>query len=184
MIELQNYLIREKLLEDGQQIIYKGCSSCGELPVLIKTLKQQNNAFAVSKLIYEYELLRDLDVEGVFKPVSLERSGKTLAMVLEDLGFIPLREYTIGVVGLPLFFDLAIQLAQILDKLQQKMIIHGDLRPENIFIHPGTAKVQIIGFEKEFVFPEREESLKYAAPEKLGLGRSDYRSDYYHYNVI
>ena len=119
-----------------------------------KLLNSETNAFAVSKLIYEYELLRDLDVEGVFKPVSLERSGKTLAMVPEDLGFIPLREYTIGVVGLPLFFDLAIQLAQILDKLQQKMIIHGDLRPENIFIHPpATAKVQIIGFEKGICFP-------------------------------
>ena len=50
----------------------------------------------ISSLVYEYEVARDLEIEGVVRAVELVEASSTLAVVLEDTGALPLGRYTKG----------------------------------------------------------------------------------------
>ena len=82
-------------------------------------LKQETATPAdISNFIYEYELTRNLKIEGIIKPIRLENTGSNLAMIIEDSKAVSLREYIKDdPVELPIFLDIAVQLAQTLGKL-------------------------------------------------------------------
>ncbi|MDR9404061.1 MAG: AAA family ATPase [Halothece sp. Uz-M2-17] len=89
------------------------------------------------------------------------------------------------------FFEIALPLADILDQLHQVPIIHKDIKPSNIIIHPETKTVKLTDFnlatQLPFEYPNIQHpnliagTLAYLSPEQTGrMNRYlDYRSDLY-----
>ena len=92
---------------------------------------------------------------------------------------------------IPQFIQIAIQLAKSVHPLHQKRVIHKDIKPANILIHPETGHVKLIDFSISSLLPKEtktlqtpnslEGTLAYISPEQTGrMNRGiDYRSDFY-----
>ncbi|MBP0029094.1 MAG: protein kinase [Roseofilum sp. Guam] len=115
---------------------------------------------------------------------------------MEDSGRISLAEYyQSSTLDLPEFLSLGIQLSQILHQLHQHRVIHKDIKPANILIHPETKEVQLIDFSISSLLPKETQTLQtpnvlegtlaYISPEQTGrMNRGiDYRSDFYSLGV-
>jgi len=193
MLDLPEYIIRDEVCEDFRTKTYRGWSKKRHAPVLIKVPKHETVSLSdISSLVYEYEVARDLEIEGIVRAVELVEASSTLAVVLEDTGALPLGRYTKGkAVHIHDFFDIALRLAEILGRLHRKGLVHRNLCPETIFVHPESGKVSITGFAMEV----QTENLKlviesvnpaYMAPEQTGLTAYgvDHRTDLYSLGIV
>ncbi len=93
------------------------------------------------------------------------------------------------------FFNITIQLAEALHYLNQQRIIHKDIKPSNILIHPQTLQVQLLDFSISSLLPKEQQqlinpnvlegTLAYMSPEQTGrMNRGiDYRTDFYSLGV-
>jgi histidine kinase len=191
--DLPGYVIRDEFLAGLRTRIYRGWSVKNQVPVLIKTPKSQTASFPdVTSLFYEYEIARDLELEGIAKIIELVSVGTTLAIILEDTGAIPLAQY-IGdkAVRIRDFLDIALHLVETLARLHQSGIVHRNISDESILVHPKTKRVAITGFAAESIAPQLKSFTElvhpaYIAPEQTGLGsyNVDHRSDYYSLGVV
>ncbi|MEL7564095.1 MAG: AAA family ATPase [Dehalobacterium sp.] len=198
MIILPNYVILRQVHENNRIQIFKGYTTAERMPVIIKALKKEAaNPIEMAKLIHEYEITRDLNIDGIIRPMRLERAKSFLALVMEDIGAISLKKYVQEhPLKLPDFLNIAIQLTQALDRLHQKGIIHRDLKPENILIHPAAGKGYIIDFSCALLLSLEKKNvhllnnpvgtLEYMPPEQTGRLNltADQRSDLYSLGVI
>ena len=87
------------------------------------------------------------------------------------------------------------QLAEILDGLCQSRVIHKDIKPGNILIHPETHHIKLIDFSIASLLPKEQQAIQnpatlegtlaYIAPEQTGrMNRGiDYRTDFYSLGV-
>jgi serine/threonine protein kinase len=185
------YVVLSSIKKNDKIHIFKGCTVAEKKPVIVKMLKKEAaDSVEIAKLIHEYEITRELNIEGILKPLKLERSDSAIALVMADAGLEPLKKY---VHDNPLdileFLRLGIKLVQILDQVHQKDIIHGNLNPENILIHPATRDVYITDFSWAIDLKKRNNwisnssvgSYEYMAPEQTGRLKvaTDQRSDLY-----
>ena len=190
MFSLPGYESTEELYENNLVKVYRGQRIQDQLPVMIKALQEGANPVDMSKLVNEYEITRTLDIQGIIKPVRLERAGSIIALIMEDKGAIPLRKYLqVSPPNLSLFFSMAIQLTKTLGELHYKGVIHRDLRTDNLLIHPSTGQVSIILTAALMSRKNQNELIPntlagipaYMSPEQIG-GRDwtiDQRSDFY-----
>ena len=196
MFSLPGYIILEEIHENDRLKIYRAHPERERSPVIIKVLKG-TDPVDISKLVNEYETTRNLDITGIIKLVRLERVGMSLALIMEDIGAISLRKHLQTCrSNLSAFFSIAIQLVDALGELHQKGVIHRNLKPENILIHPGTEQVKIIDFgiaillfrkgQKDWMPNTPVETLAYMSPEQIGRMNMavDQRSDYYSLGVV
>ncbi len=198
MFMLPGYKISEEIYETDNLRIYRGYTVRKRIPVIIKVLKEEStNAVEVSMLRHEYEITRNLDIEGIIKPIKFEKAGSTFALIMKDIKALSLKEYIQNhLIDLHGFLDIAIQLSEILGQLHQNRIIHRGLKPENILIHPDIGKCYITDFSKAVLFPAESKNnprlknvagtLEHMPPEQIGrLNISiDQRSDLYSLGVV
>ncbi|MGB8700813.1 MAG: AAA family ATPase [Thermosynechococcaceae cyanobacterium] len=212
---LKGYQILEKLYDGAQTLVYRGQRKTDQRSVIVKILKNPYPTLTeLARFRHQYAILQRLDVPGVLKAYSLEQSQKGLALILEDYGGIslhdfianqasqdrsqahsPTNENSTQPISLNTFFSIALQLAQILDGLYRQKVIHKDIKPENILIHPATLEVKLIDFSIASCLtresqgahnPELlEGTLAYMSPEQTGrMNRGvDYRTDFYSLGV-
>jgi histidine kinase len=168
MLGLPGYVIQKKINENSRTKIYRGYRARGRMPVIIKVIAEEADITAgVSGFVNELEILQDLSIEGIVVPIGIERVGESFALIMEDTGAVSLREFIdSNPLDLSSFFDISIRLADILGVLHQNGIIHKNLKPENILVHPGTGKVYIVDFGKAVRCSIKTE------------GPYDYRDDY------
>jgi len=200
-LELSGYSITEQLYSGSRTAVYRAVrlANAGEIPqtncqsVVIKFLKRQHPTF--SELVQfrnQFAIAKHLNLPGVIQPYCLEPCRNSYALVMQDFGGISLRQYS-QEQPLPLerFFDVAVQITSILHQLHQQRIIHKDLKPANILIHPETGQIKLIDFSIASLLPREtqdvqnpnglEGTLAYLSPEQTGrMNRGiDYRSDFY-----
>jgi PAS domain S-box-containing protein len=93
------------------------------------------------------------------------------------------------------FLSIAIAIVDVLDELIHHHLIHKNIQPGHILIHPQTRAIKLIDFsmasllahEKQEIWPleQLEGTLAYLSPEQTGrMNRSvDYRTDFYSLGV-
>lgn len=198
MITIPGYVINKQLHEFNGLKVYQGQTIRDGLPLIIKAPKEDPaNPADLSKMIYEFNITRGLDIDGIIPPLRLEQTGASLVLIYEDTRAISLRTYLQNTcLDIPGFLSIAIQLAKTLEKLHEKGIVHQALNPDKIVIGPETDQVKIIDFSMaSHISHENHNNLKpsiptgtlaYSSPEQLGLMHwaIDYRSDFYSLGAI
>ncbi|MEH1884468.1 trifunctional serine/threonine-protein kinase/ATP-binding protein/sensor histidine kinase [Nostoc sp.] len=190
---IPQYQLIEKLYAGSRTVVYRGIREADRLGIVVKLLLREYPTFSeLLQFRNQYTIAKNLDSPGIIRPYSLETYRNSYALVMEDFGGTSLRGY---VQNQPLtlkeFLEIAIQLADILNYLHHHQIIHKDIKPANILIHPETKQVKIIDFSIASLLPKETQEIKnpnvlegtlaYLAPEQTGrMNRGiDYRADFY-----
>ncbi|MEM9539170.1 MAG: AAA family ATPase [Cyanobacteria bacterium P01_E01_bin.42] len=191
--KILNYQGKELIHKSDRTLVYRGQNVENGQAVVIKLMRDEYPSFnELVQFRNQYTISKNLEVEGIVKPYALERYENGYALIMEDIGGVALAEYK-GKNPLMLshFFNIAIQLAEILHQLHQHQIIHKDIKPANILIQPETQHVKLIDFSISTLLPKETQTVKtpnvlegtlaYLAPEQTGrMNRGiDYRSDFY-----
>ncbi|KPA13507.1 multi-sensor signal transduction multi-kinase [Candidatus Magnetomorum sp. HK-1] len=197
MISISGYQILSQLTETSSSLIYRAIRMNDDLPVVIKTPKGDlADAKTLAQLHHAFAVAGDIDIPGIIKHYALEKSQNRIALVMEDFSQTTLRQIIkSGQLDFQKCLAIGIQLANILDELHRLKIIHKDIKPSNILVHPETNTVKLIDFgistrlsmEKTYYSTPRmvEGSLEYISPEQTGrMNRPvDYRTDYYSFGI-
>jgi predicted ATPase/signal transduction histidine kinase len=190
---LFGYQLLEQVSSTERTIVYRGIRQADQTNVIVKlTGTAYPTIEEINKLRHEYEISKILQFQGIVKPLGLEQYQNGLALIFPDFGGISLQKFlTTHSLDIQQFLVLGIKLADILAHLHKHQIIHKDINPKNIIIHPYTLEIQITDFSIAEHLPqstsagiqpqELEGTLPYISPEQTGrMNRSvDYRSDFY-----
>jgi predicted ATPase/signal transduction histidine kinase len=192
-VELEGYEAVETLGESGTALLLRA-GHCGDgTSVVVKLLKSEYpTPEEVARLAHEHRIVEDLQLDGIVRPLRIERFKHRVGLILEDFGGVSLRSM-IGPGGMATetFLRLAIPLARTLGEIHDADVIHKDLNPSNIVVDGALTTVKITDFgiasrlarvHRETTSPDRlEGTLAYLSPEQTGrMNRAvDHRSDLY-----
>jgi len=197
MLQLPGYEIKEKIFQGARYVLYRAVRSVDSAQVLVKTYTSDYPVPGdMARLQHEYDTTRELEVEGVLKPLALEKHCARIALIYEDNGRRPLKTVLAArKIDTETFLRFSIPLVETLGRLHQANIIHKNINPENIFIEDRTDRVELAGFDIASHLPKEEPgiihprilegTLAYSSPEQTGrMNRSlDYRTDFYSLGV-
>jgi len=197
MINLSGYQILTQIYESANSEVYRARRETDRQSVILKVLKQDYpTPSELTRYKQEYELTRNLNLEGIIKAYSLEKYQNTLVIILEDFGGESLIIFTKNArLSLTEFISIAIKIATSLGKIHGANIIHKDINPGNIVFNPETQQLKIIDFGISTKLNRENPTLKnpnvlegtlaYISPEQTGrMNRSlDYRTDFYSLGV-
>ena len=191
--KLTGYTFIETLYEGKHTIVYRALADDTEQSVVVKVLTQEMPSFGeLIQFRNQYTVTKNLAITGIIHPLGLEPYGNGYGLVMEDCASVDLGRY---VHQQPLNLSdvllIAIQLTSVLHELHQNRVIHKDIKPANILIHPESRTVKLIDFSIATLLPKEtqeirnpnslEGTLAYVAPEQTGrMNRGiDYRADFY-----
>ncbi|MEM9009211.1 MAG: serine/threonine-protein kinase PknK [Cyanobacteria bacterium P01_F01_bin.86] len=191
--QLAGYTIAETIHQGSRANVYRVVETDTQRHVVIKVLAQEYPSFAeLVRFRNQYTVAKNLPISGIISPLSLNAYGNGYALVMEDVGGIDLGQYARQYpLSLSEILDIAIQLANILHELHQHRVIHKDIRPANILIHPGSKRIKLSDLSIASLLPKETQALQspqslegtlaYMAPEQTGrMNRAiDYRTDFY-----
>ncbi|MEG4533887.1 AAA family ATPase [Microcoleus sp. D2_18a_D3] len=202
MIRLPGIKVLAQIYESANSLVYRGIREQDRKTVILKVLKQDYpTPFELTRYKQEYEITRNLDIDGVVKAYALEPYQRTLVIILEDFGASSLKQLmndrveTHGIAPLPEFLNIAIRTAEILGTIHAANVIHKDINPANIVFNPETGIIKIIDFGISTQLTRENPTLKnpnvlegtlaYISPEQTGrMNRSlDYHTDFYSLGV-
>ncbi len=193
MIVMPGYSISTLLYRGYRTVVYQAVRTRDSLPVVLKTLQPEYaTPENFGRLKHEYEISKELDLEGVVKTVGLESYDGVPVLVLEDFGGVSLKS-RIPAEGMNTteFLKCAVQISKALGELHSRQIIHKDIKPSNFIVNPSTGVTKITDFgissrlQQEYysavISDFFEGSVIYMSPEQTGrMNRAvDYRTDFY-----
>ncbi|MBD1849460.1 AAA family ATPase [Leptolyngbya sp. ST-U4] len=198
---IAGYHLLEVLYEGDTNRVYRAKtvskSDLEPTSVIIKTLRAEYPTVEqLTRLRHEYQILQDLEPEGIVKPLALENNGNGLALILADFdGESLARAIATRQLNLDISLQIIIHLSSVLAQIHQQHIIHKDIKADNILVNTTTGAVRLIDFgiathltrEKSTINHVNvlEGTLSYMSPEQTGrMNRSiDYRTDFYSLGV-
>ncbi|MBD2259336.1 EAL domain-containing protein [Pseudanabaena sp. FACHB-2040] len=203
MIELPGYCLLDKLHLGTKSLVYRGERISDGQAVAVKVLRSERPTLdELMQFRNQFEIARRLKFPSIVQPYELLSYRQSYALVLEDFRGISLKQWldqhrAAGNPGLSLmeFLEIAEQIADILQLLNDHGIIHKDIKPSNLLIHPKTRQVKLTDFSLASHLPREaapsqrcgtlEGTLAYISPEQTGrINRAvDYRTDYYSLGV-
>ncbi|MEH2213728.1 trifunctional serine/threonine-protein kinase/ATP-binding protein/sensor histidine kinase [Nostoc sp.] len=201
MVSIPGYRISEELYNGSRTVVYRGYREADSLPVAIKLLKNPYPDFnELLSFRNQYTIAKNLNSPLIVQTYSLQAYQNGYVLVMEDFGGISLKDYFIAdqmryIASSEEFLRIAIALCNTLDILYQERIVHKDIKPANILIHPETKQVKLIDFSIASLLPREtqtlinpnglEGTLAYISPEQTGrMNRGiDYRTDFYSLGV-
>ena len=149
MVFIPGYHLNEELYNGTRTLVYRGIRKEDKKPVVIKLLKNSYPNFnELLQFRNQYTICKNLDISGIVRPYSLEAYGNSYALVMEDFGGVSLHEYIKreNITSLKDILLIALQITDILQNLHQNRVIHKDIKPANILIHPENKQVKLIDF--------------------------------------
>ncbi|WP_437821294.1 AAA family ATPase [Sorangium sp. So ce1078] len=195
---MSRFTITEEIQSGSDTALYRGYRNSDHAPISVKLLKRSHESpREVAKLRYEYMMMRDLGLPGVVTAYGLERHESGLALVMEDLGEQPLHDVLQAQrADLGTALRIAASVAETLDALHRRHVIHKDLNPRNILVNLRTGAARLSDLSvatrlSQEIQPARspdalEVSLPYMSPEQTGrMNRTlDHRTDLYSLGVV
>jgi len=204
---LSGYILTEQLSNGEHTAVYRATrcanteeSSLPNIPsspvsqsVIIKVLQQEYPSFSdLVQLRNQYSITHPLSIPGIVRVIALEPYQNGYALVMEDFGGRSLNQYAKAhPLTVTACLQVAHKLAGILHDLHAHHIVHKDIKPANILIHPDTGQIQLIDFSIASRLAKETQSLQnpnglegtlaYLSPEQTGrMNRGiDYRTDFY-----
>ncbi|KQL46794.1 serine/threonine protein kinase [Brevibacillus choshinensis] len=191
------YRITEFVSNHVNMGVYRAFRIVDNLPVIIKTQQKgipRNDS--IWKLKHEYRILESIQSEAVEAIVELVHNDRETLLITEDHGGLPLsllmkmRELSIREI-----LTIALGVAHAMKKVHQSRVVHKDINPANILVHPDTFDVKLINFglstrlyqeyQSAMNPKEWQGNLRYVSPEQTGrMNRTvDYRSDFYSFGI-
>ncbi len=197
MLNLAGYKEIEQLYVGNRTLVYRAMREKYRQPAIVKVLRNLYPTFnELLQFRNQYAIAKNLEHQNIVQPIALKRYGNGYALIMPDLGAIALPNYwQKSSRSLSDFLHIAIQLADVLHYLGQQRIIHKDIKPANILIHPETKQVKLIDFSISTLLPKEQQqsidpnvlegTLAYISPEQTGrMNRGiDYRTDFYSLGV-
>ncbi|HHP7231624.1 MAG TPA: AAA family ATPase [Xenococcaceae cyanobacterium] len=193
------YEIIEQIQDGLETQVYRAKSSQDSSLVLLRCSKTQYlTALDFEKWEDEYAITKKLNIAGILKPLRLERSHNRAILIFDNFDGLFLSDIISSSEKIELsdFLQLALQLTKVLGEIQEKKIIHQNLRPDNIIVNPQTYAIKLTGFGVASVITKESsqasrlnflpEALAYVAPEQIGQMSHlvDYRVDFYALGII
>ena len=193
MYDLAGFHKIDQLYTGNRTLVYRAVRIADRQPVIVKVLRNLYPSFnELVRFRNQYAIACNLEHPAIVRPCALETYGNRYALVMPDDGAIALSDYwQISSRSLVEFCAIAIQLAEALNYLAQQSIVHKDIKPANILIHPETHQVRLIDFSIATLLPREQQqltnpnvlegTLAYISPEQTGRTnrRIDYRTDFY-----
>ncbi|MDY6880661.1 MAG: AAA family ATPase [Thermodesulfobacteriota bacterium] len=197
MVELPGYSIEEKI-SWKHGVLYRGKRDKDEKAVLIMVCGSPQATDAQSALFkHRFSMIMNLKSEGLISICGMEEFGGGFAVIFHDFTGTPLKDYFFDRrCDIMEFVEIALQLAKALGEIHRGHIIHGGIKPGNIFIDPKTRKVKIIEQGLSSLFKRENEqvyepealndTLPYMSPEQTGrMNRIiDYSTDFYSLGIV
>ena len=197
MLNLPGYQETNQIYDGKRTLVYKSIQDTTGQSVIVKVLRNHYPSFnELVQFRNQYIITCHLEHPAIVQPLGLERYNKGYALIMPDSGAIALSEYwQNSEPSLANFLNIAIQLAEAIHYLTQQRIIHKDIKPTNILIHPETGQIQLIDFSISSLLPTEQQqlinpnvlegTLAYISPEQTGrMNRGiDYRTDFYSLGV-
>lgn len=205
MADLIGYQMLELLYASAKTLVYRGRRCSDSRSVIIKLLRNEYPSIGeLVKFRNQYQIAKSLSLPGIIQPYSLEPYLNGYALIMEDFGGISLRQWlgnrlqAVGAgnfLALDDFFNIALQLVEVLNELYQHRVIHKDIKPSNILINPETRQVKLTDFSLASLLARETQTLQtlnilegtlaYLSPEQTGrMNRGiDYRTDFYSLGV-
>src|ERR687885_1038474 len=191
--QISGYHLVEQVYCGSRTLVYRALRETDQIPVVIKLLNRDYPSFSeLLQFRNQYTIAKNLHLSGVVEAYTLEYYRNSYALVMEDFGGISLRDYAQKrSLTLVEILEIAIQITDILNELYQHRVIHKDIKPANVLIHPETKQVKLIDFSIASLLPREtqeiqnpnvlEGTLAYISPEQTGrMNRGiDYRTDFY-----
>ena len=193
MEKFANYILRGKIHETRNSIIYRGNKENETQPLIIKLLKTAYpTPSEIARFKQEYNLVKKLDIQNIIKIFDLVEHDDKYAIIEEDFGGESIKEtLKIEKFGLKSFLQISSKVSETLGLIHKNNIIHLDIKPDNILINSEKGEVKITDFgisailthvNDELYNPDViEGTLSYMSPEQTGrMNRGvDYRTDIY-----
>ncbi|CAM2005164.1 AAA family ATPase [Acanthopleuribacter pedis] len=194
---LKRYQKSSELLRSNHFALYRAWEKVGRESVLLKIpLSPRPGSHEIALLEQEYEMTRNLDVDGVLRARELLRFSPAFALVFDDPGGMPLKNVIADHrFDLARFLPFSGSLAQTIGALHQRGVIHKNISPETIWYDSRSGRGYLMGFQIASTFTTEakegwaanwfEDSLPYISPEQTGrMNRLlDYRTDFYSLGV-
>ena len=193
--KIDGYKLVEQLYSSAQTRVYRAIQLTQQQSVIIKVLaKAYPSQYELARFRSQYAITKSLSISGVASVLGLEPYEGGEALVIEDDGSISLDRYA-PPLSLTDVLEVGLQLADILHDIHQLRVIHKDIKPANVLIHPQSKRVKLIDFSAASMLPKEMQALQspqalagtlaYLSPEQTGrMNRGiDYRTDYYSLGV-
>src|SRR4030042_5952470 len=193
MEKISNYIIRQKIHETRKSIVYRGNKEHDANTVIIKVLKARHpTPSELARFRQEYNLVKNLDIDGIIKTYDLVEHDNSVAIIEEDFDGISLKDIIqTKKTDMQSFLQIALKLSETIGILHKNNIIHLDIKPDNILVNREKSAVKINDFGISAVLTHANDelynpdvvrgTLSYMSPEQTGrMNRSvDYRTDLY-----
>ncbi|CAM2007896.1 trifunctional serine/threonine-protein kinase/ATP-binding protein/sensor histidine kinase [Acanthopleuribacter pedis] len=187
-LAVQGYRILEPIYEGTKSLVYRALRESDQQPVVLKTIGPAAlEATALRRLKREYQLLKQLRHTRVIAALGFQESAGGFALVLEDFGGRALHLFPKGRdLEMDFFFATALAVIEGLNYLFEQGVIHKNINPANVLLHPSNGELKLIDFGVASLLRRdhsqfREGDPAYMAPEQTGRLRRmlDYRCDFY-----
>lgn len=195
---LPGYALFREMTQSPHYVVYQGIRESDQKPVLVKMIYSERPTLEeIGNLKNEYETTRTLQDESIIKPILFDKTLNQFYLIFEDKGFEPLsRIEKTNNFSLRDKLKISIGITKALWDVQKQRIIHKDIQPKNIFVHPETLEVLLTGFglstklARQKLLPisssQNISEVAYISPEQTGrMNREiDYRTDFYSLGVV
>ncbi|WP_438003363.1 AAA family ATPase [Sorangium sp. So ce321] len=198
MLDLPGYTLTVISYEGSETLLYRGRRNADSAPVAVKvTRNEYPTSSELARLRREFAILQDLgDLPGVVHARALEKCGRGVALVMEDLGASSLHDLLKAQrFDVEAALKIAVALAETLGSLHERDVIHKDIKPHNVMIDAATCAPRLVDFgiaarlsreDPKATSPASlEGTLAYMSPEQTGRMNLvvDLRTDLYSLGV-
>jgi PAS domain S-box-containing protein len=194
-VPLSGYTTHRLLRASSSARVYEAERKRDGRRVIAKVFALTDDAVE-TRVMHEFRVLQNLDIEGVVSVLGLERAGNEMVLLLDHVAGRNLAQHAGGrPLAVDEFLRIASRLVAILAAVHGRRVVHRDIKPGNILIQEHTGAVFLADFGISVLLEDTHRrvydpdviagTLPYLSPEQTGRTSRevDSRSDLYSLGV-